>query len=320
MSEPLLPAPRRAHELAPAAARVVTPEEVIVDFRSTFNDATVKAYEGDIKRFAEFLNVDTWESAAMQFLACDPGLAHMVVARWVRAMKDEGLSSSTINRRLTAIRSLLRVARLRRVIDWGIDTKDLKVIHEKTRDTAGPPYEVVEDLLARLGRLVDAKGVRDAAVVGFLFRLGFRRFEAAGLDLEHVDFEERTVRVLGKGRRMRQVMPLPDKLIRSVAAWLQIRGTEPGPLFVPVTKGGKVKNMNRLDGSAIHRLVHQAGEMVGIELWPHALRHSAITRVLDRCGGNLRMAQAFSRHADVNMLKVYDDKLPQITREAVDLL
>jgi integrase/recombinase XerC len=320
MSEPLLPAPRGgANELAPAK-RVVTPGEVLADFKSTFNDATIKAYEGDVKRFAEFLNVAPWENAAMQFLECDPGLAHMLVARWVRTMKDEGLSSSTINRRLTAIRSLLRVARMRRVIDWGIDTKDLKVLHEKTRDTSGPPYEVIVSLLARLDRMTDAKSVRDTAIIGFLFRLGFRRFEAAGLDLKHVDFEKRVVHVLGKGRRMRHEAPLPEKLARSVSAWLEFRGGAPGPLFVPVTKGGNIKNMNRLDGSAVHRLVRQAGELVGIELWPHALRHSAITRILDASGGNLRLAQAFSRHSDVNMLKHYDDKLPQIAREAVELL
>jgi integrase len=52
---------------------------------------------------------------------------------------------------------------------------------------------------------------------------------------------------------------------------------------------------------------HSVGRRLGFKVWPHGLRHAAITEALDLTGGNVRAVQRFSRHRDVRVLERYDD-------------
>ena len=54
-------------------------------------------------------------------------------------------------------------------------------------------------------------------------------------------------------------------------------------------------------------MIRKLGESLGIKVWPHGLRHAAITSALDLTGGDLRSVQRFSRHQDVRILTIYDD-------------
>jgi integrase len=54
-------------------------------------------------------------------------------------------------------------------------------------------------------------------------------------------------------------------------------------------------------------MVRELGRKIGLKVWPHGLRHTAITEALDLTGGNVRAVQRFSRHRDVRVLERYDD-------------
>jgi integrase/recombinase XerC len=62
-----------------------------------------------------------------------------------------------------------------------------------------------------------------------------------------------------------------------------------------------------MTGSAVYQAVRLLGEAVGVRARPHGLRHSAITEALEATNGNVRAAQAFSRHANVATVMIYDD-------------
>ena len=85
---------------------------------------------------------------------------------------------------------------------------------------------------------------------------------------------------------------------------------------------GGIKRGSRLTAQSLYNLVDRTSEVVGIskKMSPHRVRHSAITTVLDRNGGNLRKARDFSRHCDVNTLMIYDDNLNKSQSEMSDLL
>jgi integrase/recombinase XerC len=97
----------------------------------------------------------------------------------------------------------------------------------------------------------------------------------------------------------------------AVAAWLDVhplRGAEgltpDAPFFValdPVHRG------HRLTGDAVYKIVRQLGGGAALEARPHGLRRSAISRVLDLTGGDIRSTQKFSRHRDVRVIERYDD-------------
>ena len=80
-------------------------------------------------------------------------------------------------------------------------------------------------------------------------------------------------------------------------------GEEPGPLFLNFDRAGKGQ---RLTGRGLYSMIRKLGESLGIKVWPHGLRHAAITEALDLTNGNLRAVQRFSRHQDVRVLTVID--------------
>jgi integrase/recombinase XerC len=68
------------------------------------------------------------------------------------------------------------------------------------------------------------------------------------------------------------------------------------------------KGSGRLSAAGLYALVRRLGEQAGLKVWPHGLRHAAITEALDRTGGAVRAVQRFSRHRDLRTLIVYDDR------------
>ena len=125
-----------------------------------------------------------------------------------------------------------------------------------------------------------------------------------GLDVADVDLDAGTVRVLGKGRTERIALTLPAPTLEALRAWLAVRGTEPGPLFVNYDRAGKGR---RLTGTSLYRLVRRLGAGVGLTVRPHGLRHAAITEALELTRGDLRRVQRFSPHRDVRTIGRYDD-------------
>jgi integrase/recombinase XerC len=77
------------------------------------------------------------------------------------------------------------------------------------------------------------------------------------------------------------------------------------PLFSSLDRAKK--GNGRLSGAGLYDIVRSFGTKAGIRMWPHGLRHSAITEALDLPGGNVRAVQKFSHHRDVRVIERYDD-------------
>jgi integrase/recombinase XerC len=94
-----------------------------------------------------------------------------------------------------------------------------------------------------------------------------------------------------------------------LTAWLEVRGTEPGPLFTNVDRAGKGL---RLTGTSVYRVIRELGRRSGAgHVRPHGLRHTAITEAVKAAqahGIGLEEVLQFSRHSDVRTLLVYRDQ------------
>jgi integrase/recombinase XerC len=137
-----------------------------------------------------------------------------------------------------------------------------------------------------------------------LHGLGLRRSEVVAIDLEDVDLEGGAVWILGKGRTAKERLTLPEPTRAALAAWIKVRGPEPGPLFINFDRRLKGR---RLTGDGLYFLVRKLGAQAGFGVRPHGLRHGAITEALDITRGDVRSVQKFSRHRDLRTLLVYDD-------------
>jgi integrase/recombinase XerC len=242
------------------------------------------------------------------------GPANALVLDYRSTLLDRQLSPATINRRLAALRSLVRVARTIGAVSWTLEISGLKAA--AYRDTRGPGLAGVRQLLRAAADRQDPKGRRDVAIVRLLFDLGLRRSEVVALDVADVDLTAGTIAVLGKGRREKQPLTLPAPTVAALEAWLASRGAEPGALFL---NRDRARKGSRLTSSSVYRLVRRLGADVGLIVRPHGLRHASITAGLDLTG-DLRAVQRFSRHADVRTVGKYDDNRADLGGQVAQLV
>ncbi len=288
---------------------------LVETFLSGRSPRTLEAYGQDLRDFARFVGATSSEAAVQVLLGRGRGEANATAHAYRAALLEKGLSPSTVNRRLAALRSLVKLARLFNLSDFSLDVESVK--SKPYRDTRGPGRAGVRLLLDELERHQGPKATRDHALVRLLYDLGLRRGEAVALDVKDVDFKSGTVSILGKGRTERETLTLPEPTKKALEAWVAVRGSAEGPLFVNFDRAGKGQ---RLAGRSVARILGALGEALGLKVRPHGLRHAAITEALDRTGGNLRAVQRFSRHLDSRVLGLYDDNREDLGGEVARLV
>jgi len=281
---------------------------------------TAEAYLRDFIDFQRFLNAPTLQVAMDMLLSRTHGEANQLVTAYQSAMARRNLAPNTMNRRLSALRSLTKMARSFGHINWSLEVSNLP--SEPYRDTAGPGKDGFFDMLDAATERLNHKTARDAAILRLLFDLALRRQEVADIDLKDLNLKAGWVMILGKKRFEQQKMTLPEATKQALATWIAFRGEADGPLFTSFDTSGKSANGSRLDGSSIYRIVRKYGEAAGVEKeksHPHGLRHAAITAALDEVK-DLRKVQRFSRHKDVRTLSVYDDNRSDFAGEVSETI
>lgn len=301
----LLPAPASGpSQIVPF--REPEPDRVWERLLSGRDPATLQAYERDLRAFAAWVGAPDSRTAVARLLASSGPAANDVVQRWVDSMRAKPYAPATIARRLAPVRLAVELARAMGIASWDLAVKAPRA--EKYRDTAGPEFETVKAVYAKLQESAGTwKGARDYAIVRMLYDMGLRRFEVQLLDLEHVDWKGAQVSVRGKRRDHRESFRLPKATAKILHAWTTHRGPAAGPLFLAQPGKGRQTATGRLSLRAVNRIVTAAGLKVDEHLWPHALRHSAVTRALDKSNGDVRSVQRFSRHKKLETLMIYDD-------------
>jgi integrase/recombinase XerC len=173
------------------------------------------------------------------------------------------------------------------------------------------------------------KGIRDRAILELLYGAGLRVSELAALDASSVEIAERTVRVLGKGRKER-VVPLGRHATEALEKWLEARETfgRNGPVEEALFTNASGK---RLSVRSVQRLVKRMTSMLGTSggVGPHTLRHSYATHLLAG-GAGLREIQQLLGHASLrttqrythvtveHLAEVYDRAHPKARRSDED--
>jgi len=298
------------------------PRRLLDAFLSRRSAATRRAYGADLRDFADWAEYRAPADAVAYLCSREPGPANELALNYKSALIARGLSPATVNRRLSTVRSVVKMARMLGLCSFTLDVEAEPA--EAYRDTRGPGLAKVRGLLGHLeARTASAKGcarrqaVRDVAIVRLLFNLGLRRGEVVGLDVAHYDREGGRLSIKGKARTARQWMELA-KAPEAVAAldrWLAVRGTAPGPLFVQCDRACAVRQGDgRLSATSLWRMLHKHA------IRPHGLRHTAITIVAERNGGDVFAVMAFSRHKSPAVVTRYIDTLRDRAGDGAALL
>jgi len=164
-----------------------------------------------------------------------------------------------------------------------------------------------------------ATRARDAALLAVLYGAGVRRAEAVALDVADYDPESGALTIRrGKGNKAR-VMYATNGVGDALAAWLAVRGREPGPLFVPVDKAGRIA-LRRLTPESVFDRLAALAKRAGISRFsPHDMRRSFISDLLDN-GADLAVVQAMAGHANPATTARYDRRGEHAKRRAAGLL
>ncbi|MBI5059906.1 tyrosine-type recombinase/integrase [candidate division KSB1 bacterium] len=304
---------------APNYTDLIATGNLVQAFLAGRKSTTLAAYRRDIEDFAAFTNMRSAEMAAQALIELPHGEANAIVLAYRANLIARSLQPATVNRRLAALRSLVKLARTLGRVNWTLEIEGVK--GQAYRDTRGPGRVGVSNLFAAATGRGDPKGIRDVAIVRLLYDLGLRRGEVVSLNVEHLNLKEGTLAVLGKSRSARETLTLPESTQRALRNWIEVRSylRQAGhlPLFVNMDRARKG---GRLTGYSIARIVAALGAAVGLKVNPHGLRHAAITEALDLMHGDVRSVQRFSRHKDIRTLTVYDDNRRDMGGEVAKLV
>lgn len=294
------------------------PQRLLEAFLRRRSEATRRAYATDLRDFSDYLEVRTPAEAVASLIARGPGPANETALNYKAALIDRGLSAGTVNRRLSTLRSVLKMARTIGMATFALEVENEKA--ENYRDTRGPGLDAIRAMVGKLEARADRgnrQAVRDLAIVRLLFNLGLRRGEVATLDLEHYDRDGCRLSIKGKCRVEREWIEL-DKVPTVTTAlerWIAERGDAPGPMFLQLDRLAKQRQGDgRISTMAIWRMLRRFG------IRPHGLRHSAITTVAERNGGDVFKTMAFSRHKSADVVTKYVDNLRDDAGEMAGLL
>lgn len=296
--------------------------QLVMEWLAQRSAATRRAYLSDLRAVAKSIGAADARSLAVHFLAGGDEQAHALATLHRLQLEEAGRAPSTIARHLATLRSLVAFARDAGAIGWTLRARAPRA--ESYRDTAGPSRETVAAILeAAAGHPHPFVAARDVALLGCLYFMGLRRGEALGCDVAHIDVARARLSIRAKGRGQRAPVPIPAALLTDLGGMLAIHpaGTGRGvraPLFVSVSRASRG---HRLTGMSASNILTRACRAAGVERFtPHALRHAAITHALDATGGDYRKVRAFSRHARLETIAIYDDNRSLGASEVSELL
>jgi integrase/recombinase XerD len=251
---------------------------------------TVDAYRRDLADLSAFLDGS-------------PAVAtHDELAAYVASLRARGLASTTMARRVAALRSFYRHQML-----LGARTDNPAAELELPRRARTLPRTLSP---GEAERLIEAaagttpRSLRDRALVELLYGAGLRVSEAVGLDRAAVDLERRLVRCMGKGSKER-VVPIGREAVEALRRYLA-RGRpyldrRHRPELFLNAQGGALTRAGAF--LILRRLAGAAGLEPG-RVHPHLLRHSFATHLLEG-GADLRSVQEMLGHADLSTTERY---------------
>lgn len=243
--------------------------------------------------------------------------AHTTAIRSKVAVK---FAPATANRMLAALRGVLKASFKLGLMSADHMTRASSV--DAVRGTRVPKGRALSrGELTALFEVCDGltpSGARNAALLGLLYGGGLRRAEIVALDVSDYEVETGKLVVRGKGNKER-VAWATNGSRDALDAWLAVRGVEPGPLFLPVTKGGVIKR-RRMSDQAVAELVRRLALRAKIARFsPHDMRRTFIGDLLDG-GADLAAVQGLAGHASPTTTSRYDRRGERARKRAAELL
>lgn len=281
-----------------------------LQFEKRFSVNTVKSYENDLRQFTEFV-IFNFEHDNIHLID------EKCVRAWVVSLMGKDFSVITINRKISTLKTfykfLLREGEIKsnpmdKVISPKISKKLPSFVEEKQINKLLDEYSFGEDFT----------GIRNKTIVEMFYNTGMRLSELIGLTDNSIDFNNNTVKVLGK-RNKERIIPLQVSFIKSIKGYIKVRDAEFEKMryqcFFVSDKG------NKMYEKLVYNIVNKYLNLVTTieKKSPHILRHTFATHLLNR-GADLNAIKELLGHANLAATQVYThntfEKLKSIYKQA----
>ena len=271
---------------------------------------TVQTYEESLREFESYISL---RDSRLSLQAVDADL----IRDWMESLMDKGNTASTINKKLSALRSFYRFSLKRKLVEKDpahgiVGPKKSKPLPQFLRESE------MDHLLDRLEWDNNYKDVRARTILLLFYEAGLRRSELTGLNDVDIDFGSRQLKVTGK-RNKQRIIPFGQELADALGQYLEARREQFGlrensALFLS-DKG------ERMTGSQVYLIVHRYLTLVTSlkKRSPHVLRHTFATAMLNN-GAGLESIKKLLGHESVDTTEIYAhttfEQLKRIYKEA----
>jgi integrase/recombinase XerC len=278
-------------------------------YERNVSSLTVQTYEEALEEFESYIIL---RDRGLSLATADTDL----IRDWMESLMDKGNTASTINKKLSALRSFYRYSLKRKLVDR--DPAHCVTGPKKSK----PLPQFLRE--AEMDRLLDDlewddkyNNVRARTLFILLYEAGLRRSELTGLNDEDVDFSSRQLKVTGK-RNKQRIIPFGDELATALQHYIEVRNGQfdrAEPALFLNDKG------RRMTGDQVYRIVRQYLSAVTSlkKRSPHVLRHTFATAMLNH-GAGLEEIKNLLGHASVSTTEIYThttfEQLKRVYKEA----
>lgn len=272
-------------------------------YEKRYSVHTLTSYQTDITGFFDYLET---QFGAIPIKQID----HNYIRSWLAGLKDNGLSSRSINRKISSLRSLFKYCLKTGIIDA---TPMTKVTGPKSGKRL-PVFVKEEDtsmLMETLSRSVeDWKSLNAQLLITVFYSTGMRLSELINLKERQVDTGKCQIKVLGKGNKER-IIPVSRELVKLIREYIaqkkKLIGDKPGPgeeksdPVLLVTEKGK-KLYPKYAWLLVNEILGRSSSLD--KRSPHVLRHSFATHLMNN-GANLNAVKELLGHSSLAATQVY---------------
>ncbi len=289
-------------------------------YERNLSEHTLRNYKSDLQQFYDYLapaHPKTGKRTEPTLAAID----HITVREWLATLHAAQKQKASIARKLAALRTFFQFL----VREGMLEMNPAKLVSTPRLEKKLPKHLSVEEAIkfVETPNLDTDLGKRDRAILELMYATGVRVAELTKLNLGHIDFKNRLIRVSGK-RRKERIVPFGEPALEAVKMYLDVREglldaapvseREPEALFLNY-QGTRITT--RSVGRMVEKYIHICAGRYDIS--PHALRHSFATHLLDS-GADLRDIQELLGHARLSTTQVYThvsmEKLIQVYDKA----
>ena len=261
-----------------------------------YSDLTVQSYESDLRQFEEFLFKDDNRPLDRDD---DSLISVNVVRSWIMTMTENGITSRSINRKISALKSYFKWVQQN---DTEFKNPMLKIIPPKMskRKLSALSKDDIAGLLSARPDGSDFDAFRNFLITEILYATGIRQAELLAIEEKDISFENKQLRILGKGNKER-IIPIDSKLITDIIKYLDLKHRyNISESKLMVTKDGKPLSKYQL-----YALVHKLLENINVsERSAHIFRHTCATHLVNE-GADIVNVKNLLGHSSLKATEVY---------------